>query len=57
VNLEIGWEAMIAILAGLLVLLFLVVLFVAREQRSRRVRVGFFVERELGDDHDSEPSS
>jgi hypothetical protein len=57
VNLEIGWEALIAILAGLLVLLFLVVLFVAREQRSRRVRVGFFVERELGDDHDSEPSS
>ena len=41
-----GWTLAITIIAVVLVIGFLVVLALMREGRSRKVRVGLFVERE-----------
>jgi hypothetical protein len=41
-----GWQLVAVILAALIIGGFLVVLLILREGKSRRVRVGVFVERE-----------
>jgi hypothetical protein len=41
-----GWQLAAVVIVGLVVIGFLVVLVILREGKSRRVRVGVFVERE-----------
>jgi hypothetical protein len=53
--LELGWEALLAIVAGLVALVFVAALIVVRERQSRRFRVGFFVERDVDPDDWEDP--
>jgi len=44
-----GWELLAAIIAGLVFLAFIGLLLLMREGRSRKTRIGVFVEREYFD--------
>ena len=47
-----GWQLVAVIVAALIIGCFLVVLVILREGRSRKVRVGVFVEREYEPDQE-----
>jgi hypothetical protein len=48
----IGWEAMIVIIAGLCLLGFFGFVFISRDRHNRKLRFGFFFERERYDDEE-----
>ena len=56
-NVLTGWTLAVVIIAVVLVVGFLIVLLVMREGRSRKVRVGVFVEREYTPEDSSGPPS
>jgi hypothetical protein len=47
-----GWQLAACVIAGVLVLGFVLVLLIMREGRSRKIRVGMFVEREYEPERD-----
>lgn len=54
---DVGWAAAIVIVVGTLVCGVLLLVFVSRDRRSHKVRVGFFVEREDNVEQTEEPPS
>lgn len=45
-NLELDWEALVAVILLVLVLGLIAVVWLTRDPRSRRIRFGVFLERE-----------
>jgi hypothetical protein len=44
---SLNWAALLAIVFGLLVVALIAIVWVIREHRGRRLRVGLFVERDV----------
>ena len=52
---DFGWTVMVTILAALFTLLLLTAIWLLRDPRSHKVRVGFFLEREEAEEMEDVP--